>query len=142
MRGAWPSVVSTRAPISDSGSATQRLVAHELEAPLLAREDARQEPHERACIPAVDRPVRRTQTAEPDTAHARLVAVELDSRAQHLDGACRGERVFRQAKALEQALPLCNRPEQKSPVRDGLVAGNGEVTAQRDRRLDLEDTHE
>jgi hypothetical protein len=27
-------------------------------------------------------------------------------------------------------------------VRDGLVAGNGEVAAQRHRRLDLKDTHE
>ena len=72
--GAWPSVVATRPHRAQRlgdplhRAARQRLVADELERALLAGEDARAQPHERARVPAVER-----AGGLPEPAQARAV---------------------------------------------------------------------
>jgi hypothetical protein len=115
----------------------ERLVSDELEAPLLAGEDAREEPHERAGVPAVQRPARLLEAAKPDALHAHELTCDLDPRPECPHGRRRRERVLGGPEAVDLALAVGDRSEQERAVGDGLVARNGDVTADRRRRLDL-----
>ena len=147
--GARPSVVSTVAPICRERlgdplhrARAERLVAGELEAALLAGEQAGQQAHQRAGVAAVDRRVRRAQPAQAgagDAQRRRVVLVDLGRRARgpprsstrcRRSGRSRGSRVSPSATAAEQ----------DGAVRDRLVAGHGDVARERGGRLDPHDS--
>ena len=116
----------------------ERLVAGQLEAARLPREDPGQQPEGRARVATVDRPAGLAQAAQPGAFDADRVHVVLVN--GHAERAHRGERrlrVSRAAEALDAHLAVADRPDENGPVRDRLVAGHRDVTAQRGGRLDL-----
>ncbi len=119
----------------------ERLVAGELEAAVLAGEDAREQARERAGVRAVDRPVRGAQPAQPDALDAELVVRGLlDHDAERAHCAERRLGVGRAPEAADAGLALRESAEQDGPVRDRLVPGDGDVARQRSRGQDPHDS--
>ena len=114
----------------------ERLVSDELEAPALAGQETRQEAHEGAGVPAVDRPRRLAEAPETDSGDVNTVAVELHLGSERPGRVDRRERVLRDSEPVERALPVRDRAEEHSPVGDGLVARHGDVAGERDGGLD------
>ena len=115
----------------------ERLVADELEAPAVPREDAREQPHEGSCVPAVDRRVRHTETAEADAVDGERVDVLLDDlgaeRAHRRD---RRLRVRRAPEPGDLGGAVADRADHDRPVRDRLVSRDGHVPFQGRHGLD------
>ena len=143
MNGARPSVVSTRAPICRSGSAIrsigrerERLVAGELEAALLAGERARQQPHQRAGVAAVER-LRRAPAGRAARRRGRAASSASASSTSAPSARTAVERrlgVGRAAEAARSASrPRAIAAEQHGAVRDRLVARDAR-SCPRDRR--------
>jgi hypothetical protein len=105
--------------------ARQRLVADQLEAPLLPDEQPRQEPHQRPRVPAVDRALRSPEPAKAHPADANGLSVDFHIGTERPYPRRRRERVRRRTEAGEATLAVCDRPEEESTVRDRLVAGHG-----------------
>ena len=120
------------------GPPSKRVVAGQLEATLLPGEDPGKQSQRRAGVSAVDRLRRFAQSAQAgalDPQHIDLVVVDGD--AERADGRDRGFGVCRAAEALDPRLSVGDRTDQHRAVRDRLVAGHGDVPANRLRRLDL-----
>ena len=143
--GAWPSVVSTRAPIWRSGSATRSCGLEEsdsspveLEAALLPGEQAREEAHDRPCVAAVDRILGRAQAAEPravDADDVDFLVLDLDAERPHRRDRRLG--VAGAAEAADDARALRDRAEQDGALGDALHAWHGDVAADLGSRLDF-----
>ncbi len=115
----------------------ERLVADELEPALLSGDEPGEESHERARVAAVDRRVRRTQPAETDAVDAKSVDVVLDHLdSERTDGRDRRLRVRRATEARDARLPLADGADEDGAVRDGLVAGHGDVSDESGDGLD------
>ena len=115
----------------------ERFVADELEAALLAREDAGQEPHERARVQAVDGFVGRAKPAQADPVDRERVDVLLDdlgAERAHSPDRCLG--VGRAAKPGDVCRPVADRPDEDRAVRHGLVPGDGHMPFQGRHGLD------
>ena len=113
-------------------------VAGELETAALSGEDAGEQPHQRARVAATDWSVGRRQPTQPDAVHHELVVgglVHLDAEAA--DGGDRRLGVGRAPESLHVRLVLAERTDQHGAVRDRLVTGDGDVSDQGSRRLDL-----
>ena len=120
------------------GPARERLVADELEAPLLAGEDPGRKPQDRPGIAEVERDVRRPQPAQADAADAnRLGAVVVDLGPELPDDRERRLRVRRAPEAVDPALPVRDRAEQHRALGDPLHARNRDRALDRRRGLDL-----
>ena len=115
----------------------ERLVADELEAPALAGEDPREQPHQRARVPAVDRRVRLAQAAQADAVDGERVDVLLDDlgaeRAHRRDGRL-GVRGATEAGDLGRA--VADRADHDRAMRDRLVPRDGHVPFQGRHGLD------
>jgi hypothetical protein len=114
----------------------ERLVADELEAPVLPGEDSRQEAHERSRVAAVERAGGLSQPAQARAADPHALAVDLDFRSERPHGGRGRERVLRGPEPVDLALAVGDRAEHERAVRDGLVAGDGDVAPHRHRRVD------
>ena len=119
------------------GPPAERVVPGQHEAALLARQDAGEEPHERARVPAVEWPGRLAQPAEPDTADADPFPLHGHVRAQSAHSRGRRERVLGGAEAVDLALAVGDRREEERTVRDRLVTRDRDVAAQRGGGFDL-----
>ena len=81
--------------------------------------------------------VRRTQPAEADPVDAKSVDVVLDHiDSERTDGRNRRLRVRRATEARDARLPLADGADEDGTVRDGLVAGHGDVSGESGDRLD------
>ena len=138
--GRWPSVVSIWAPMRRErlGDALhrpgrERLVTGQREGAVLEREQADDQPRQRAGVAAVDR--RGLQAAQADAVHDELVAVVVDLGAERAHGARASTEVSpERPKPRTTRLAVRDRAEQQRPVRDRLVAGHREVPFERGRR--------
>src|SRR2546423_338797 len=116
----------------------QGSVAGQLESTGLAREKPGQEPHRRSGIRAVDRRARLAETAQADPFDSNRVDVVL----VHGDPECpqcgHGRLgVARSPEVPDERLPLADPADHQRPVRDRLVAGDGDVANQCRGGLDL-----
>ena len=68
--------------------------------------------------------------------HDQLVAFIVDASAERAHGSERRLRVSAAAEASDRRDAVGDGAEQQRPVRDRLVAGDGEVTVEAGRRLD------
>ncbi len=116
----------------------QGLVAGELELlPLLAGEDARQQPYERARVGAVDRLAGGGEPAEPDTVDAELVVADLVDRHPECSHRSHGRLgVGRAPEAGDARLAVADAADQRGAVRDRLVARDRDVTDEAGDGLD------
>ena len=118
--------------------ARERLVADELESPVLAGENSGGKPHDRPRVAEVERPVRRTQPAQADAADAnRLGAVVVDLRPELPHDRERRLRVRRAPEAVDPALPVRDRTEQHRALGDALHPRNRDRAVDRRRGLDV-----
>ena len=143
--GACPSSVVTSAPIRRSGSAMRSIGR--------VRSESSPVRTKRPCWPASTPASRRikvpafaqstgasgsAQAAQAETVHDQLVVAELlDLDAERAHRVHRRHRVLRAAEALNVRLALADAAEHDRAVRDRLVAGHGDVTDDRDGRIDL-----
>ena len=146
-KGARPSVVSTPAPMRRSGSAIRSIGRERSDSspvssndrPSCEREQAGQQPHERAGVPAVDRPLRLAEPQQPDAAHDQPVDLLLvHLRAERAHGGDRRLGVPRPTEPLHHGLAFADRADQHRAVRDRLVAGDADVPGDRGCRLDAQ----
>ena len=95
----------------------ERRVADELEPALLAGEDAGEQAHERARVPAVDRRGRRAQPVRPDTCNTQRVDVLLhDVDPERADRGDRRLRVGRASEPRDPRLAVTDGGDQDGPM--------------------------
>ena len=113
--------------------ARERLVADELEAALLAGEDAREQAHERAGVAAVDRLVGRPQPAQADAVDADVSTSSSSTSTPSARTAAIADSVSpERPKPRITRLAVRDRAEQHRAVGDRLVARDGDVARERD----------
>jgi hypothetical protein len=116
----------------------ERVVACQLEAPLLPGEEAGEETQGRAGVAAVDWARRLAQAAKANSVDANRVHVFLvDGHAESPDCGDRRLGVGRAPEAADGRLALANGADHHRAVGDRLVAGDGDVADHRRGRLDL-----
>ena len=122
-------------------AAGERLVAGELEAAVLEGEDPGDEAHERAGVAAVERCVGRAEAAQADAADDERVDVFLIEPGLRARGRRRGSTRCRlSGPSWRRVSPLGERADQEGPMRDGLVARNGDVAVDAGGGLDPHST--
>ena len=114
----------------DRAAPDRRVAVERPAAALLAREPARQQPHQRAGVADVDRRARRRR-AQACAAHHELGVAALDERAQRLDGGERRVRVGGVEVARDRHRLVAHRREQRRAVRERLVGRRDQRSAQR-----------
>ncbi len=120
------------------GPARERLVADELESPLLAGQDPGGEPHNRPGVAEVERGIRRAQPVQADPADEnRLRAVVVDLGPELPDDRERRLRVGSAPEAVDSALAVRDRAEQHRALGDPLHPRNRDRALDRRRGLDL-----
>ena len=119
------------------GAASERVVAGQLEAAALTREQSCEQTQGRARVAAVHRRVGLAQSAQPGAFDANRVDVLfVDGGPERPDGGDCRLGVGGAAEAPHERLALGNRADQDGPVRDRLVARHRNVPDERGGGLD------
>ena len=143
MSGRCPSVVSIRAPIRRSGSATRSIGRAESDSspvsvklPVLEGEQSDDQARERAGVAAVDLGADcRPRRPAPCTTSSSPSLVDLDAERAH--GGERRQGVAGAPEAADARLAVRDGAEEQRAVRDRLVARHGEVPVEPGRGLNL-----
>ena len=112
----------------------QRRIAGQHAVECLAGEHTRQEPHTGAGVAAVDR-AGTLQAVQADALHDALgITRRLDAHAHALERTRRGTGVLAFQEAMDVRGALGQRTQHHGPMRNGLVAGDTDLAAQRTAR--------
>ena len=133
--GRWPSVVSICAPIDRSGPAIRSIGRAESDSSPVSVNvpswKASSPTMSRASVPALPQSISaERKPAQPDAVHDELVAVLVHLHAERAHGSERRLGVARPSPAADDRLAVGDSAEQQRAVRDGLVAGDGEVAVE------------
>jgi hypothetical protein len=118
----------------------ERLVPDQLEPSLLTGQDAREEPHQRPRVLAIDRAAGRPQSAQARPRDARSRPVQLDLGAERSHGGDGRQDVVGETNAANGALSVGDGCQQERAMRNRLVSRNGEIAAHRGCGLDVQDS--